>query len=134
MDDSTLLDEDSPTIQIQAVTTLRSSNISQLKVKGDMYCELDSHADTCSFGPDAYLVQDTGQTISVTGFLENLGTVNNVRIVTAAVAYDCPDTSQTYILFFQHQALYFPKLDKHLICPAQLRSNNVIVNDTRKGR
>ena len=131
MNDSNLLDEErnDPTIQIQAVTTLRNSNISQLKVKGDMHCELDSHADTCSFGPNAYLVQDTGQTISVTGFLENLGTVRNVRIVTAAVAYDCPDTSHTYILFF-HQALYFPKLDKHLICPAQLRANNVIVNDT----
>jgi hypothetical protein len=83
-----------------------------------MYCEIDLHADMCSFGPDSYIVQDTGQTISDTGFLENLGTVNNVRIITAAVAYDCPDTSQTYILFF-HQALYFPKL-----------ANNAIVNDT----
>ena len=53
---------------------------------------------------------DTGNTISVTGFIDTLGTVKKVPIVTAAVAYDDPDTYTTYILFF-HQALYFEKLD-----------------------
>jgi hypothetical protein len=46
----------------------------------------------------------------------------------AAVAYDDPDTYTTYILFF-HQSLYFDKLDKHLLCPSQMRCNQIIVND-----
>jgi hypothetical protein len=91
--------------------------------------ELDSHADTCSFGKkNAYIVQDTGQTISVTGFISSLGTVKRVPIVTVAIAYDDPATYQTYILFF-HQSLYFEKLDKHLLCPAQMRANQIIVNE-----
>jgi hypothetical protein len=55
-------------------------------------------------------------------------TVKKVHIVTAAVAYDNPDTYTTYILFF-HQSLYFNKLDKHLLCPSQMGCNQIIVND-----
>jgi hypothetical protein len=54
--------------------------------------------------------------------------VNNVPIVTAAVAYDCLITDQTFVLFFHH-SLFFDSMNKHLICPAQLRSNGVAVND-----
>jgi hypothetical protein len=68
--------------------------------------ELDSHADTCSFGNQAYIVHDTGDTISVTGFIDLLGTVKKVPIVTDTVAYDDPDTYTTSVLFF-HQSLYF---------------------------
>jgi len=90
--------------------------------------ELDSHADTCCFGPNAFIVHDTEQTISVEPFDKTLGTINNVKIVTAAVAYDCPATYQTYVLFFP-QSLYFPTLQKHLLCPNQMRMNDVVVND-----
>jgi hypothetical protein len=90
--------------------------------------ELDSHADTCSFGNGAYIVADTGQTISVSGFIDTLGKVKRVPIVTAAVAYDDPNTYQTYVLFF-HQVLYMDKLEHHLLCPAQLRANQITVND-----
>jgi hypothetical protein len=66
--------------------------------------ELDLHADTCSFGCNAYIVCNTGETINVSGFIDSLGTVKRVPIVTAAVVYDDPVTCQTYILFF-HQAI-----------------------------
>ena len=94
-----------------------NSNISTSKSSkrknydGPTKAELDSHADTCSFGSQAYIVEDTGQTISVSGFLSSLGTVKHVPIVTAAIAYDDPITYQTFILFF-HQSLYFKKMDK----------------------
>jgi len=55
--------------------------------------------------------------------------VEEVPIVTAAVAYDCPTTYNTYILFF-HQSLHFPTLNKHLLCPNQLRDYQVTVNST----
>jgi len=79
-------------------------------------------------GENCLVVHDTEQTISVEPFDKTLGSHLNVPIVTAAVAYDCPTTLNTYILFF-HQALHIPNLKKHLLCPNQLRHNQVIVND-----
>jgi hypothetical protein len=90
--------------------------------------ELDSHADTCLFGRNAYVVKDTGNLVSVKGFVDILGTVKHVPVVTAVIAYDDPRTLTTYALFF-HQVLYFQDMDKHLLCPSQLRSNHIIVND-----
>ena len=55
--------------------------------------------------------------------------IADVRIVTAAVAYDCPETFTTFILHFP-QSLYIPELENPLIAPNQLRSHGVIVNDT----
>lgn len=50
--------------------------------------ELDSHADTCCFGPGAYIVSRTGKSVSVQPFVHGIGTVKDVPIVTAAVAYE----------------------------------------------
>jgi hypothetical protein len=117
------------TYATSSLTTHRHTTIAAYKsTTYTTRAELDSHANTCSFGKNAYIVQDTGQTISVTGFISSLGTVKRVPIVTAAIAYDDPATYQTYILFF-HQSLYFEKLDKHLLCPAQMRANQIIVNE-----
>ena len=90
--------------------------------------ELDSHADTCAFGSNSFIVQETGEPISVEPFLPSLGKATRVPIVTAAVAYDCHLTCQTYILFF-HQVLYIKDLGKNLISPFQLRHHGIIVND-----
>ena len=90
--------------------------------------ELDSHADTCAVGKLAYIVNYTGQTCTVHPFVSGLKSIAEVPIVTAAIAYDCPHTLQTYILFL-HQALYIPRLESHLLCPNQLRQNGITVND-----
>ena len=90
---------------------------------------MDSNADTCVFGDNSILIYDTCQTTSVEPFDASLGTIREVKIGTAAVAYDDPGTYQTYILFF-HQALYIPKLKRNLICPDQLRDIGTTVNLT----
>jgi hypothetical protein len=64
----------------------------------------------------------------VSAFSEELGRVKSVPIVTAAVAYDCPLTYQTYILVF-HQSLFLEDLTSHIICPNQLRLAGITVND-----
>ena len=89
---------------------------------------MDTHADTIAVGKGAYITQDTGHTVTVHPFATGLSTIKQVPIVTAALAYDCPATLQTYILFL-HQSLYIERLTSHLICPAQLRANGVTVND-----
>ena len=74
--------------------------------------ELDSHADTCAFGIGCLVVFDTGKLVSVGGFDQTLGSKQGAAIATIAVAYDCPITFQTYILFF-HEALYIPTMETH---------------------
>ena len=90
--------------------------------------ELDSHADTCSFGSTCLVIENTGRTVSVEGFGEELGQVHDIPIVQAAVAYDCPITSETYVLLF-NEALYIESMTVHLLNPNQMRFQGITVND-----
>ncbi len=93
-------------------------------------CELDTHADTCCFGKHTYILhQDVQNTAEVSPFLPNLGKLQKVPIVSAAVAYDCPHTLETYILVF-NQSLYIEQLEHNLLCPNQMRSAGALVHDT----
>ena len=91
--------------------------------------ELDSHADTCTLGSVCLVLQETGRTVDVSGFTQGLGTKDDIKVVTGAVAYDCPLTHVTYILVF-HEALYIPEMDVHLLNPFQMRNQGVVVNET----
>ena len=62
------------------------------------------------------MINDTAQTVTVEGFHQASMALNEVKIATIAVAYDCPTTFRTYILFF-FQCLYIPTLDFHLVNP-----------------
>jgi len=70
-----------------------------------------------------------GTTISVNPFDSSLGIINNVPIVTAALAYQDPMSLQTLILCFP-QSLYIKSLDTSLLCPLQLRANGVTIHET----
>ncbi len=89
--------------------------------------ELDSHADTCAFGKVCLVLAETGRTVDVGGFEDSLS-VMDVKIVHAAVAYDCPTTFKTYLLIY-HEVLYIPKMDGHLGNPCQMRDQGIVVND-----
>ena len=92
-------------------------------------CELDSHADTCCFRRKNVFVlsHDLNQQAMVGGFLPSFGSVST-PIASVAVAYDDPTTYETYILIF-NQCLLFDDLPNHLLCPFQMRMNDIIVND-----
>jgi len=91
--------------------------------------ELDSHADTCCFGIEAAIVYRTEHHIEVRPFLDELGSLAKVPIVTAAIAYDDSKTGHTFVLFFP-QSLYFRSLRHNLLCPMQLRDGGTTVNET----
>ncbi len=91
-------------------------------------CELESHTDTCAFGRHAFIIQEMTQVVSVAGFHPDMKEIQKVKVVTAAVAYDCPFTLVTYILIFP-QSLYFPRMNHNLICPDQLREFGLTVNE-----
>lgn len=90
--------------------------------------ELDSHADTCCLGHACTIIARHSQTVSVEPFDPSLGHIDDIAIVDAAIAFDHPETKQTWILVFR-QALYIPNLDCHLLCPMQMRLHGLIVND-----
>ena len=64
------------------------------------------------------------------GYDESQGSVRR-RIVSACFAYDDPDTGQPVLLII-HQAIHVPHLRCSLIPPAQLRCNDVVVEECPK--
>lgn len=92
--------------------------------------ELDSHADTIVGGNNCILLETTGRTVSVSPFSEEYDAIKDIPIATIATAYECPSSGQVYILIF-NEALYFGHRMTHsLLCPNQLRSHGIQVDDT----
>ena len=56
---------------------------------------------------------------------------NNVPIVDAAVAYDCPYQSKTFILLMRN-ALYIPELEINLLPPFIVRESGNQINECPK--
>ena len=92
--------------------------------------ELDTHADTCVIGKHALIITDHNKPVEVSGYDPKAGH-QTFQTVSAAIAFDDPDTGQVQILIV-HQAIHIPHLDHHLLAPMQLRSNDVEVNDVPK--
>ena len=98
---------------------------SSISVEARMEC--DSHADTSVVGKNSLMFHDYGRPVRVSGYHPRDG-VKECRTVSAAVAYDHPQTGQVYILII-NQAIEIPHLENHLLCPMQCRVNGVRVND-----
>ena len=92
-------------------------------------CELDSYADTCVSGPNGIMLEYTDQVVNVSAYSEELETMTDIPMVTAATAIDNPITGDTTILILG-QALYLGnKLKTTLLCPNQLRAYGITVDD-----
>ena len=104
------------------------NKVQRTDINGDQSfrVELDSNADTCCVGGDVMIVNKTDRSINVTPFVQSLGTAKRVPIVTAAIAYDDPRSGKVFVLII-HQALYFPEMTRSLLCPMQLRLNDVVI-------
>jgi len=91
--------------------------------------ELDSHADTCVAGANTTLLWYTDHTVSVSPFIGEYKPLEDVPIATVATAWDNPTDGSTILLII-HEALFFGDTMPHsLLCPNQLRSNGIIVNE-----
>jgi hypothetical protein len=69
--------------------------------------------------------------VNVTGFDPTLGKTLNLDLVSAALAYDCPTTGAATILMI-HQAVHVPTMENDLLCPMQMRMNDVEVHECPK--
>ena len=57
--------------------------------------------------------------------------MKGMQVVSAAIAYDDPTTGEVLILCI-HQAVQIPTMENNLLCPMQLRLNEVLVDDCPK--
>ena len=92
--------------------------------------ELDTHADTCAVGAHALILRDHGKNIEVTGYDAKDGG-RFFQTVSAAVAYDDPKLGRPIILVI-NQCIHIPTIKHNLLCPMQLRVNDIKVNDVPK--
>ena len=92
--------------------------------------DLDSHADTCVVGANSLVTHDYERPVKVTGYDATDG-YKTCKTVTATLAYDDPSDGTPIILEVQ-QAIHIPRLQHNLLCPMQLRLNDVGVNEVPK--
>ena len=93
--------------------------------------ELDSHADSPVLGHGATVVRNTGRTVSVRGFSDELGQAISVPVVDGVIAYECEYTNKVVLLVIRN-ALHLPSMDNHLIPPFMMRLAGLEVNECAK--
>ena len=71
---------------------------------------------------------DNGKVIDVGTFAEAAGSLSQVPIVDAAIAYDCPRSHKTYIIIVRN-ALYVESMEENQVPPFVLREAGLIVNE-----
>ena len=96
----------------------------------DSRTELDSHANMPVVGRHAYIISDTGRVADVSPFTPDYESMQ-LRIVDAAVQYDCPYNGESYILVIRN-TLYVPSMKNNLLPPFVLRQAGIRLNDTPK--
>lgn len=111
---------------------LLDGNISSMELDGQtMYMSFNSRANMVVLGQECYIIQEKEDKCSVSAFVNDVGTLSSVKIVDAALSYDCPQHGLTLILAFQN-ALYIPSMRHHLVPPFILRETGATVNEVPK--
>jgi len=82
-------------------------------------------------GRNALIVHDFDRPVDVCGYDPKGKVSKSLRTVSAALVYTKPSSSDDVILLV-HQAISIPSLSHNLLCPNQLRLNDVLVNETPK--
>ena len=119
----------------RAVSSIRTTNLGALTAttsQTECRSEIDNHADTCVVGTKtALLIHDYDRPVKVHGYDDGVREIEACRTVRAVIAYDHPESGDTYMLVL-HQAILIPQMENNLLCPLQMRDNDVRVNDEPK--
>ena len=81
---------------IKRMMTLISS--SGYNVCYEYRTELDSHANMVVIGKQVFVFSHSGQYANVRAFTDEVKSIPKVPMVDAVIAYDCPQSGQTYLL------------------------------------
>jgi hypothetical protein len=98
--------------------------------KDDSRTELDSHANMPVVGKCSFIISDTGRVADVKAYTPDYDSMQ-IRIVDAAVKYECPYSRTAYILVIRN-ALHVPSMQSNLILPFMMRKAGITVYDTPK--
>ena len=90
--------------------------------------EIDNHADTTCFGKNFRVISFTSEICSVSPYLSEYDTINDVPICNAATAVDL-DSGETIILEFGQGLWFGERMEHSLINPNQCRAFGVRVCD-----
>ena len=82
-------------------------------------------------GKHAAIIAETGKTADVRPFSPNYDSLEEVKIVDAAIKWTCPYNDIDYILVFKN-ALYVPSMENNLVPPFIMREAGIEVCDTPK--
>lgn len=91
--------------------------------------ELDSHANMCCLGRQALVFHSSDLTCDVTPYDPAIGTRPGIPLCDMALAYDEPNTGETYILVFLN-SLYIKDMEHNLVPPFIMREAGIKVHDT----
>jgi hypothetical protein len=109
---------------------VKISSITEIE-EGETYIDLDSHADTSVLGSNALKVETPyPERTAIVSFADpSVGTVNT-PIISGAFLYTHYNGNE-YILVV-HQAIYLENMKHSLLCPMQVRENDIILNEHPK--
>ena len=102
----------------------------QQEPSGESRTELDGHADTCVVGDHAHIVHEHGRTVNVVGREGSARKPKRLKVMDAAVACEGFD-GELHILRI-NQAILVEGQPNNLLCPMQLRLNDVEVGEKPK--
>ena len=112
-----------------AIRTTRLGDLTATTSQTECHSELDNHSDTCVVGTKtALLIHDYDRPVKVHRYDEGVGEIEACRTVSTVIAYDHPESGETYMLVL-HQTIIIPQMENNLLCPLQMRDNDVRVND-----
>ena len=75
----------------------------------------------------ALLIHDYDRPVQFHGYDKGVGETEACRTVSDIIAYDHPESGETYMLVL-HQAILIPQTENNLLCPLQIQDNEVRVN------
>jgi Reverse transcriptase (RNA-dependent DNA polymerase) len=106
--------------------------VQRIEEMGDLMqgrVEIDNHADTHALGRNCLVIYETGRTCSVSPYTSSYAPMTSVPIVTAATAYDNPETGETIILVFNESVYLGNVLENTLLNPNQARVTGIQICD-----
>ena len=112
----------------RAIKRIKVAESTSTRVGARSNNQIDQAADTSCAGRNWRLIGPSGTFCTVSGFSNELGSVEQVEIGTHATAWIHPLTFRKYILLL-HESLSFRSLDNSLINPNQVRHNGLKLND-----
>ena len=84
-------------------------------------------------GKECIVFDTTGTTCTVNAFSASAGKLDDIPIVDAVVAYDCPLTSKVFLLLMRN-ALLVSDMQMNLLPPFIVREAGILLNDCPKSQ